>query len=61
MIPLFLSLFFSGLFLVVGTVRLHRPQRETWRTNEMRVYRGRIFEIRDLSGCAAYRQPAGVL
>jgi len=47
--------------LVVGAVRLHRPQKETWRTNEMRVYRARIFEIRDLSGCAAYRQPAKVL
>jgi len=61
MIPLFLSLSFSCLFLVVGTVRLHRPQKETWRTNEMRVYRARIFEIRDPQGRAAYRQPARVL
>jgi len=61
MIPLFLSLSFSGLFLVVDTVRLHRPQKETWRTNEMRVYRARIFEIRDLQDRATYRQPAKVL
>jgi len=44
--------------VVLGTVRLHRPQKETWRTNEMRVYRVRIFEIRDPQGLAAHRQPA---
>jgi hypothetical protein len=59
MTPFFLSLSFSGFGLVVvGTVRLHRPQKETWRTNEMRVYRARIFEIRDPQSRAGYRQPA---
>jgi len=48
---LILSLSLSGSvwfgLVIVGTVRLHRPQKETWRTNEMRVYRARILEIRD--------------
>jgi hypothetical protein len=30
--------FFWFSLVVVGAVRLHRPQKETWRTNEMRVY-----------------------
>src|SRR5882757_6785900 len=58
MIPLFLSFLFLFDSFVVSTVRLHRPQKETWRTNEMRVYRARIFEIRDPQGRAAHRQLA---
>src|SRR5262249_53437355 len=46
---------FSFLFLVlvlgvvVSAVRLHRLQKETWRTNKTRVCQGRFFEnSRDL-------------